>query len=123
MSVAVITAQELLGLFELDPAGTVLYYRTDGDGEPSGRSTEIVGHNFYDEVVPFENVEEFRRCVTDFTRAAMAAESFDFDCRYGGSAHRVKVLLARIPESVNRNHTKSILVHIRLQESTRRSGR
>jgi hypothetical protein len=52
----------------------------------------------------------------------MAAESFDFDCRYGGSAHRVKVLLARIPD-MNRNFTKSILVHIRRDESTRRSGR
>jgi len=116
MSVAVITAQELLGLFELDPAGRVLYYRTDEDGDTS---TKIVGHNFYDEVLPFENVEEFRQCVTEFTRAAMAAESFDFDCRYGGSAHRVKVLLARIPESVNRNNTKSVLVHIRLRSNTK----
>jgi len=123
MSAAVITAQELLGLFELDLAGTVLYYRTDVDGEPRGTSTEIVGHNFYDEVAPFENIEEFRRSVIEFTQAAMAAESFDFNCRYAGSAHRVKVLLARIPESVNRDQTKSILVHIRRDESTRRSGR
>ena len=114
--------QELSGLFELDLAGTVLYHRTDEGAESSGTSTEMVGHNFYDEVVAFENVEEFRLCVTEFLRAAMAAESFDFDCRYGGSAHRVKVLLARIPD-MNRNFTKSILVHIRRDESSRRSGR
>ena len=113
MSVSVMTAQELLGLFELDPAGTVLYYRIDPDGEPGGTSADMTGQNFYDEVARFENVDEFRRSVTDFTSGGKAADSFDFDCHYEGSAHRVKVLLARIRESVNPNNTKSVLVHLR----------
>src|SRR5215217_3268757 len=113
MSVSVMIAQELLGLFELDETGKVLYYRMDSDGMQGGASPDIAGHNFYDEIAPFDNVEEFRRCVTEFTRGAKAADSFNFDCRYGVSDHRVKVLLARIPESVNRNKTKSVLVHIR----------
>ena len=109
-----ITVQEFLGLFELDHAGNVLYYRNDVDGEPNrGASPHIVGHNFYNEVASFENVEEFRRCVTEFTRSATAADSFDFECQYGDSAHRVKVLLARICESVNRNNTKSVLVYLK----------
>ena len=109
MSVSLLTAQELLGLFELDAVGKVLYYRMDS----AGTSPDMTGHNFYDEVAPFENVEEFRRCVTDFTRGEKAADSFDFDCHYGGSEHPVRVLLARISERVNRNNTKSVLVHIR----------
>ena len=113
MSVSLMTAQELLGLFELDDAGKVLYHRVDAAGEPSGTSPDIVGHNFYNEVAGFENIEEFRRCVTEFIRSATAADSFDFECRYGGSAHRVRVLLARICESVNRNNTKSVLVYLK----------
>jgi hypothetical protein len=113
MSVSLTTAQELLGLFELDDAGKVLYYRKDLAGEPGGASMDIVGHNFYNDVANFENVEEFRRFVTEFTRSATAADSFDFECRYDGSAHRVKVLLARICESVNRNNTKSVLVYLK----------
>lgn len=101
--------QELLGLFELDGAGKVLYYRMDS----VGASPELTGHNFYDEVAPFENVEEFRQCVTDFTLGVKAADSFDFDCHYGGSDHPVRVLLARIFEHVNAKDTKSVLVHIR----------
>ena len=101
--------QELLGLFELDGAGKVLYYRMDSDGT----SRDMTGHNFYDEVAPFENVEEFRQCVTDFTLGVKAADSFDFDCHYGGSDHPVRVLLARIFEHVNAKDTKSVLVHIR----------
>ena len=108
MSVALLTAQELLGLYELDALGKVLYYRTD----EAGTSADMTGHNFYDEVAPFNNVEEFRQFVTDFTQGAKAADSFDFDCHYDGSDHPVRVLLARICE-VNRNSTKSVLVHIR----------
>src|SRR5690349_9759471 len=112
MSMSLMTTEELLGLFELDEAGKVLYHRTDAAGEPSGMSSDIVGRNFYSEVAGFENVEEFRRCVTEFTRSATAADSFEFECRYGSSAQRVKVLLARISESVNRSNTKSILVYL-----------
>jgi hypothetical protein len=123
MSVSVIIAQELLGLFELDDTGKVLYYRMDSDGMQSGTSPDIAGHNFYDEIAPFDNVEEFRRCVTEFTRGAKAADTFDFDCRYEGSAHPVRVLLARISESVNRNKTKSVLVHIRQGVTPMRTSR
>src|ERR1043165_725136 len=110
---SMMTAQELLGLFELDAAGKVLYYRMDSTGEPSGMSPDLVGRNFYNEVAGFENVEEFRRCATEFTRSATAADSFDFECRYGDFAQRMKVLLARICESENRRNTKSVLVYLK----------
>jgi hypothetical protein len=113
MSVSLLTAQELLGLFELDGAGTVLYHRGDPDAKQDGTLPDMAGHNFYEEVAAFENVEEFRRCVTEFISGAKAADSFYFDCRYGGSNQPVRVLLARICERVNRNNTRSVLVHIR----------
>ena len=121
MSVSLLTAQQLLGLFELDALGKVLYYRMDA----AGTSPDMTGHNFYDEVAPFQNVEEFRQCVTEFTQGEKAADSFDFDCNYGGSDHPIRVLLARIRERVNRHHTKSILVHIRggVPLERRRGGR
>ena len=113
MSVSLMADQELFGLFELDAAGTVLYHRLEPGREPRGASPDMAGHNFYEEVAPFENVEEFRRCVTQFTRGESPAESFTFDCRYGDHDEPVKVLLARIRERVNRDDTKSVLVHIR----------
>jgi hypothetical protein len=81
----------------------------------------MTGHNFYDEVARFDNVEEFRRCVTDFSRGEKAADSFQFDCHYEGSDHPVRVLLARIRDRMNRDNTKSVLVHIRrsLTDQTR----
>lgn len=117
MSASLLSGQEVLGLFELDDDGKVLYYRTDS----ADTSRDMTGHNFYEEVAPFANVEEFRQCVTDFTRGAKAADSFDFDCRYDGSDHPVRVLLARICERVNLNNTKSVLVHIRRGVTVTRS--
>jgi ferredoxin len=109
MSATVLTAPELLGLFELDDDGKVLYYRSDS----ADLLPDITGHNFYDEVARFENVADFRRCVADFTHSAKAADSFDFDCNYKTSNQSVRVLVARIRESENQNNTKSVLVHIR----------
>jgi hypothetical protein len=109
MSASLLTARELFGLFELDGAGKILYYRTDD----ARLSPDKTGHNFYDEVAPFENVEEFRQCVTDFTRGGKVADSFEFDCHYNDFNHPIRVLLARICERVNLHTTKSVLVHIR----------
>lgn len=99
MSVALLTAQQLPGLFELDARGKVLYHRMDSFDTPP----DMTGHNFYDEVASFDNVAEFRQCVTDFTEGAKPADSFDFDCHYSGSDHPVRVLLARICERLDRN--------------------
>ena len=60
MSAALLPVEELLGLFELDDAGKVLYHRANSDSEPSVTSPGIEGCNFY-EVVCFENMEELRR--------------------------------------------------------------
>jgi len=64
-------------------------------------------------VIEAADGEEFERCVTEFTRSATAADSFHFECRYGDIAHRRKVLLARICDSVNRNNTQSVLVYLK----------
>jgi hypothetical protein len=113
MSALLLTEQILFGLFELDDAGTVLYSRCEADGEPCDTLPDIAGLNFYDEVAPFRNVEEFRLRVSEFARGASPADNFNFDCRYEDHAQPVKVLLARIRERVDNKRTKSVLVHIR----------
>jgi hypothetical protein len=113
MNASQLTDTELFGLFELDTTGTVLYHRVDPVTEQRNEPLDMAGRNFYDEVAPFENTEEFRRCVTQFTHSAKFVDSFNFDCRYGGNGQPVRVLLARIREAANPNATKSILVHIR----------
>lgn len=108
------TARKLLGLFELDPAGTVLYSKFEPDGEPRDPPPDAAGRNFYEEVAPFANVEEFRRRVSEFARGGSPADKFYFDCQYDGEETLpVRVLLARIREGSSGSPTKSVLIHIR----------
>ncbi len=102
------------GLLELDAAGTVLYSRVEPDGASSGAtSPDMTGRNFYTEVAPFRNVDEFRQQLDLFRRGQQPASSFDFTCEYEDGPLTVRVLLARIRERAERDTTKSILAHIR----------
>jgi hypothetical protein len=104
---------QLFGLIELDATGTVLYCRPDGEAGKSAPS-DICGCNFYTEVAPFENVEEFRQRLGRFAKFDSPAESFIFDCRFaGGRVVPVRVLLARMRQRADGSSTESLLVHIR----------
>jgi hypothetical protein len=113
MSTSLLDHQKLFGLFELDPAGNVLYSRIETDGDGTGRVPDVAGHNFFDEVAPFENAAELRRRIAAFTNSEGQADNFHFTCQFDNGPLPVKVLLARIREWSNGQHTKSILVHIR----------
>ncbi|MET0625753.1 MAG: hypothetical protein ABW250_22650 [Pyrinomonadaceae bacterium] len=106
-------ARKLYGLIEIDPAGTVLYTRFEGEAAASFASPDPAGRNFYTEVAPFKNVGEFRRQLDDFSSGSLAAQSIDFTCHYEDGPLPVRILLARIRERSERDVTKSILVHIR----------
>ena len=113
MSSMILSQQKLFGLLELDAAGTVLYSRLEGDGNLDGSAADVAGHNFYSEVAPFMNVEEFHQRLDTFNRSSEQAKSFVFNCDYEDGAVPVRVLLARIRERTNGDHIKSLLVHIK----------
>lgn len=112
-SKGLLNQQKLCGLYELDPAGIVLYSRTEPDGDAGGTGPDVAGHNFYNEVAPFENAEELRRRIAAFTRGDGQADNFHFTCQFESGPLPVKVLLARIRERSDGRQTKSVLVHIR----------
>lgn len=113
MSATLLKQRRLFGLFELDQSGTVLYSRIEPDAESDAGMTEVAGRNFYHEVMPFENAEEFRRRISDFTNGNGQTDNFHFTCQCDDGPQHIKVLLARIRERSDGKHTKSILVHIR----------
>lgn len=113
MSRFIPSRQQLFGLLELDAAGTVLYSRIETEGGPDGSPSDVRGHNFYSEVVPFLNVEEFHQRLDTFDRGGEHANSFVFNCDYEDGAVPVRVLLARMSSRTNGDLTKSLLVHIK----------
>ncbi len=113
MSSLILAPQKLFGLLEPDGAGTVLYSRLEGDNNSDGSAANVAGQNFFSEVVPFLNVEEFHQRLDNFDRSSEPANSFLFNCDYEDGAVPVRVLLARISSRSNDDHTKSLLVHIK----------
>jgi hypothetical protein len=73
----------------------------------------VTGRNFYEEVAPFDKVEELRQRIGQFRQGTSPAEHFNFDCRYSDGALLVRVLLTRLNERANDERAPSILMHIR----------
>ncbi len=100
---------QLLGLIEIDEAGTVLYARLEKDEQ----RRDLSGLNFFSQLLSFRNVEEFRRRLNEFASGADQANSFNFTCDFDDGPVPVRVLIARIREKANGERIKSFLVHIR----------
>jgi hypothetical protein len=109
----ILSQQKLFGLLELDTAGTVLYSRLEDDDRLAGPAVDVTGLNFFSEVAPFKNIEEFHQHLDTFNRSGEHANSFLFNCEYEDGAVPVRVLLARLSSRSNDIRTKSLLVHIK----------
>jgi len=103
---------EVFGLFELSDEGTVLYSRCDPP-RSTQQLSQTVGRNFFDEVAPFENTDEFRRYLNRFIRSDFPSESFNFTCQINNQNIPAKVMLVRIIERSSAQRAKTTIVDIR----------
>ena len=107
-----------MGLFELDTAGTVMYSRVNPNVyESVAPPSDFVGRNFFEEVAPFKNVEEFRRRFRHFACGSDSAEKFTFTCEFEERPAEMKVMLTRISEREFDEDKKLIIVDIRFNRS------
>ena len=71
---------KIFGLVELDEVETVLYSRLESAGRLDGSAIDVAAHNFYTEVAPFMNVEEFHQRLDTFNGSSEPANNFVFSC-------------------------------------------
>ncbi len=105
--------EESIGWFEINDAGTVLYCRTAAEKLFSEKTSAAVGRNFFDEVAPFENMEELRRRFRNFIQSGSTTVRFTFSCQLENQKIPAKVLLVRIVERSNSERSKATIVDIR----------
>ena len=110
MSSLILASKKLFGLLELDPRGTVIFSKLEGDEKLAG-VMDVVGRNFFSEVATFLNVAEFQQHFETFDSNPEPSSSFMFNCDYEDGAVPVKVLLARLRE--DRKYPGSVLVFIK----------
>ena len=107
---------ELYGVFEISDDGTILYSRQKSAGADKfsfEKLPQIVGRNFYNEIAPFENREEFRRRVKQFIESGFPSKHFIFDCRVNGHNFPVKIMLVRVTDRAGDERAKLTIVDIR----------
>ena len=102
-----------IGLYEINDAGTVLYCRTTAENLSSEKFAAAVGRNFFDEVAPFENMEELRRHFRNFITSRSTTDTFTFSCQVNNTNIPAKVLLVRIIERSNNERDKTTIIDIR----------
>lgn len=108
-----LTSQSLFGLFELDSTGKVLYSKVESGGIFDERKSALTGLNFYDEVVTFKNVSEFRRHLDYFASGGDSVENFKFICRFDDGSEEVRVRLVRVSEREYDERARLTIVDIR----------
>jgi len=103
----------VFGCFELDAIGTILYTKIEAEGIFGSRKPSVIGQNFFDEVAPFANIEDFRGRFNRFIKSRDAAENFTFNCRVENSDVPAKVMLTQINEHQFNDHRQLVMVDIR----------
>lgn len=101
------------GLFELDTAGTVLYSKINRRSSTANLPADLIGLNFFDEIAPFKNIEEFRRRFRYFAKGSETAERFTFSSELEENRVELNVMLTRISEREFDGEKKLIIVDIR----------
>lgn len=108
-----LTAKDLGGLFELDMNGTVVCSKLRKNKEVFETEPGVVGHNFFDDVAAFENIDEFRNRFRYFVKSSGSIETFNFDFRYEQNYLPMRVMLVRVSESGYDRRGSLVIVDIR----------
>lgn len=103
----------IVGLFELDTDGIIRYSRTPATNTAFDGVSASVGRNFFDEIAPLKNVEDFRRRFRYFAQGTESAQKFNFIFQFDENTAEVKVLLTQISEREFDSRDKLIIVDIR----------
>ena len=88
--------QKLLGLFELDDKGNVLYSSFETADGAMSRQFGFDGSDFFEQIARFSNVDDFHHRFDLFRLNGGRSSSFEFTCQYPEGPHDVRVVMARL---------------------------
>ena len=104
---------EVFGLYELSDEGTVLYSRPRGNDGLRQPTPEIVGRDFFHDVVGCENKDDLRRHFSRFIGGDRPVDAFLFDCCFKSEIVRTKIFMTRASETDEGHASEIVIVDIR----------
>ena len=100
------------GLLELDATGTVIHYSPAAAQNLSPPAQDILGRNFFNEVAPIEQVQDFRERFHGFMMHGEATHKFSTTFPLDGGSVKVQILLAHVTENSTYGRQRLALVRI-----------
>lgn len=100
------------GLLEVDATGTILLYEPVRERPSKFVPNDIVGRNFFTEVVPFSQTKEIEKRFRVFVNNGEAEQRFTLSLRYNHGRIRVRFLLARLTKQALRGLERIAIVQI-----------
>ena len=99
----------LLGVFELDEKGRILYSNIDESSSSMYGETALGGADFFTQVTGFANAPDLRRRFDLFRLNGMPAQSFDFTCQYPDGSAKIRIFMVRFKDA----DACSFLIHLK----------
>jgi photoactive yellow protein len=100
------------GLLELDAAGTVLRYAPAFEQSPKIKADDVLGHNFFTEVMPAPEIKDCQARFHLFMEQSQMTDKFSTEFSSEQGQIKVQILLARIFEKSERGVERLALVRI-----------
>ena len=101
------------GVLELDGAGTVISFSPDDDAATDERAARgVVGHNFFEEVAPVEELQSFKGRFLAFMAFGDSVERYSFRFPLDGFVVAGQILMARRAERADIGGQRLALVRL-----------
>ena len=104
------------GLLELDAAGTVIRYSPASEQSPRVKPDDVLGRNFFTEVMPAAEVKEQQARFLLFMTQGQTRDQFSTTFTSEGGRIKVQLLLARIAEKSEHGSECLALVRVMPEE-------
>jgi photoactive yellow protein len=100
------------GLLELDAKGTVLRYAPAFEQNPQVKADDVMGHNFFNEVMPGSEIKECQSRFQRFMEEGLTLDKFNTTLATEKGPVKVQIMLAQILEKTEGAVERLALVRI-----------
>ena len=104
------------GLLELDAAGTVVRYSPASEQNPTVKSDNVLGRNFFTEIMPAPQVKDQQARFRLFMTQGQTRDRFSTTFQTEAGQVKVQILLARITEKSEHGSARLALVRVMPEE-------
>jgi photoactive yellow protein len=99
-------------MFELDATGKVVHYSAASEEKKDTPANNILGRNFFDELISISQVEELKSRFLRFMADGTSVERFTISFPYNQESIKVQIVMAHLSEKTEKGRERFALVRL-----------